>query len=423
VFLAPDQIEQLVVREDSRRFFDQDDQQAKGLRPQLEVPGRPLEASTVKIKGEGSESVGHRMILPVLPSISSIQLVSVRKGVFFVISSSGGRFACAIRPTPAHFWPTPSAIPPCRAVRDVPKYDFAQRIPSWNVSKNYSFPPREPRDSHPDFPDGNMIHFVRVSDFMRRTRRPAETPTVVDPREAGVTRGATVIVIIILAAVPAFSDDVFLRGGGQITGEIISRSEESVTVDIGGGTMTARMSSVVRIEEGTSPLQEFRARAEALPDNDTQSWRELARWAASGALSTQASKAYSKVVANLPDDEEANRALGRVKLDGKWVSEEEAFSARGFVEFEGHWMTPGERQAILTDRRAREQEDRQANEAAIQAIEAEQQAERQRVAAEEEKARRANSIHWGWGAGPRVWPIPSKPLPTNPADRQTGTWQ
>jgi hypothetical protein len=256
-----------------------------------------------------------------------------------------------------------------------------------------------------------------------QTGRPTATPTVVDTREAGVTRTTTVIVVIILAAVSAFADDVFLRGGGQITGEIISRSEESVTVDIGGGTMTARMSSVVRIEEGTSPLQEYRARAEALPDDDTEAWRELARWATSRALSTQASKAYSKVIANLPDDEEANQALGRVKLDGKWVSEEEAFTARGFIEFEGHWMTPGERQAILTERRAREQEDRQANEAAIQAIEAEQKAERQREEAEQEKARRANSINWGWGAGPRVWPVPSKPLPTNPADRHTGAWQ
>ncbi len=231
------------------------------------------------------------------------------------------------------------------------------------------------------------------------------------------------MVAMVLAAVPALADTVFLRGGGQITGEIIERTEESVTIDVGGGSMTARMSSVVSIEESTSPLQEYRARAATLSEDDTDAWRELARWAASRALSSQAAKAYSQVIAALPDDEEANRGLGRVKLDGRWVSEEESFVARGFVEFEGEWITPSERQAILTDRRARELADRQANEAAIKAIEAEQTAEKQREAAEQESARRANSVHWGWGAGPRYWPTPSEPLPTNPADRHTGTWQ
>ncbi|MFV2073906.1 MAG: hypothetical protein ACC742_14815 [Thermoanaerobaculales bacterium] len=220
------------------------------------------------------------------------------------------------------------------------------------------------------------------------------------------------IVLIALAAVPGFADDVYLRGGGQITGEIIARSEDSVTVDIGGGTITARMSSVDRIEKGTSPLQEYRARAGSIPAGDVEAWRELARWATGGALSSQAWEAYSQVVAILPDDQEANRALGRVQVDGRWVSEEESYVARGFVEFEGEWMTPGERQAILADRRAREEADRQAIDAEI---EAEQEADRERKAAEREEFRRGgfqqygDPINWGWGAGPSYWPSPSQP--------------
>lgn len=235
-------------------------------------------------------------------------------------------------------------------------------------------------------------------------------------------RGIVVIVIVILAAVPVFADDVYLRGGGQITGEIIEQSEDSVTVDIGGGTLTARMSSVVRIEKGDSPLKEYRTRAENIQAGDAEAWRELAQWATSETLSSQASKAYSEVVAILPDDEQANRALGRVQLDGKWVSEEDGYRAQGYIEFEGHWMTPGERQAILEHRVARQKEDRQANQAAIQAIEDEQKAEKDRKEAERKEAERYNSVHWGWGAGPRHWPTASKSLPNNPAD-QSGVWQ
>jgi hypothetical protein len=239
-----------------------------------------------------------------------------------------------------------------------------------------------------------------------QTRRSRRTPVTAHKREAGVKRG---IVIIVLAAVPVFADDVYLRGGGQITGEIISQTEDSVKVDIGGGgSITARMSSVVRIEKGISPLQDYRERAASIPDGNAEAWRELARWATGNALSSQALKAYSQVVAILPDDQEANRALGRVQLDGKWVTEEESYLARGFVEFEGQWMTPSERQSILADRQALENQARQANEAKIQAIEDEQKAEKERDAAEREMARRQGSVSWGWGYGPGYWPQPRR---------------
>jgi len=225
------------------------------------------------------------------------------------------------------------------------------------------------------------------------------------------------IVVIALAAVPVFADDVYLQGGGQITGEIVEQTEDSVTVDIGGGgTITAHMSNVVHIEKSISPLQEYRARAAKIPDGDAEAWRKLARWATGEALSSQAGKAYSQVVAILPDDQEANRALGRVQVDGRWVTEEESYLARGYVKFENEWMTPGERQAILTDRQARQEADRQANAAAIQSIEAEQKAEKEQKAAEREAARRdglpryGDPVYWGWGGGPSYWPSRSQDL-------------
>jgi hypothetical protein len=226
-------------------------------------------------------------------------------------------------------------------------------------------------------------------------------------REAEVKRA---IVIIALAAVPVFADDVFLQGGGQITGEIVEQTEDSVTVDIGGGgTITAHMSNVVHIEKSISPLQKYRVRAAKIPAGDAEAWRKLAQWATGNVLSSQAAKAYSQVVAILPDDQEANRALGRIQVDGKWVTEEESYVAQGYVEFENEWMTPGERQEILADRQARQEADRQANDAAIQSIEAEQKTEKELKEAEREMARQRNSIYWGWGHGPSYWPSPSRP--------------
>ncbi len=189
-------------------------------------------------------------------------------------------------------------------------------------------------------------------------------------------------VVLALTASPLLGDELVLKGGGRVTGEIVQETEAAVTVDIGAGTMTVQKSSVVRIEKSVSPLQKYRADAAALAPGDVESWRELGRWAASQGLPKQAREAFSKVKAVLPDDPEANRALGLVLLDGHWVTEKESFTARGFVQFEGEWMMPAEKQAILEERQAMEEADRQELAAQIEADRVEQAEREEREAAE-----------------------------------------
>jgi hypothetical protein len=205
------------------------------------------------------------------------------------------------------------------------------------------------------------------------------------------------------------ADDVYLRGGGRITGEIVEQTEDAVTVNVGAGTLTVGVSSIVRIEKGVSPAEEYRERAKSIAAGDSESWRELAHWAASRGLATLAGEAYSHVVAVLPDDPEANRALGRVRVGGTWVTEEESYRARGYVEFEGEWMTPRERQAILEDRRALEERTRQelealrqADEEAARAREAEKKAEHDEFW--RDNLPRGDALQWGWGYAPAYWP-------------------
>jgi len=237
------------------------------------------------------------------------------------------------------------------------------------------------------------------------------------------------IVIAILAAAPVFADDVYLKGGGQITGQIIDQTEDSVTVDIGGGTISAKMSTVLRIETNTSPLQEYRDRAAKITADDAEAWRDLAHWATGYALSSQAREAWRQVAQVLPNDEEANKALGMVQLNGQWVTQEESYRAQGYVQFEGKWMTPAEQQSIVAERQAQQAQaeaDRQANAAKVQQITAQQQADQKRQ--EEQRAEldaNNNSYYspntvWGWGAGPGYWHNPNKQpqqWPQNPATR------
>jgi len=221
------------------------------------------------------------------------------------------------------------------------------------------------------------------------------------------------VLVLALVGAPLLGDELFLKGGGRVTGEIVQETETAVTVDIGAGNMTVQRSSVVRIEKSSSPLQEYRAQAASLAPDDVEGWRALGRWAARQGLTMQAREAFTKVKAVLPDDPEANNVLGLVLLDGHWVTEKESYTARGFVWFENEWMMPAEVQAIVGDRQAREDEDRQALEAEIAADEA----ERAEQEAREDEERNIwdgpldQPGNYGYGYGPVYWPAQPGNLP------------
>jgi hypothetical protein len=217
------------------------------------------------------------------------------------------------------------------------------------------------------------------------------------------------------------ADVVYLKGAGKLEGRIVERTETSIEVDIGAGTMTVPMSRVERVEEGRSPLDDYRDRAAALDAADTEGWLELARWASVEGLRTQSRQAYERVLAVDPQNAEANRSLGRVELEGRWVSEEESYRARGYVEFEGQWMTPADREVILNERAARAQAQRARIEADSRVREAEaraREAEAAAAAAAAEQTVVGVPVWWGpWGPGPERWPQPParpqpRPLPS-----------
>jgi hypothetical protein len=227
--------------------------------------------------------------------------------------------------------------------------------------------------------------------------------------------------VLALVASPLLGDELFLKGGGRITGEIVQETETAVTVDIGAGNMTVQKSSVVRFERSDSPLQKYRAQAAMLTPEDIEGWRTLGRWAAGQGLTRQARDAFSKVKAVVPDDPEANRVLGLVLLDGRWVTEKDSFTARGYVFFEDEWMMPAERQAIVEERVAREEADRQALDAQIAADQAEREEQEAREDAERDiwtgPLDNLDQIP-AYGYGPVYWPAQPGNLPGSSTWRQ-----
>ena len=195
-----------------------------------------------------------------------------------------------------------------------------------------------------------------------------------------------VATLIVLAASPAWADQVRLRGGGTVSGEIVERTPTSLVLEVGPGRMTLPMSLVERIVASTSDLALYRQRAARLSEGDAPGWLALGRWAEAHDLMTQARDAYEHVLRVDPDNAAANAALGRVRLAGQWLKVEDANRARGLVEFEGLWVSPAERTAMLEERAIEARGREMAAEADARAREAEA-----RARAAEADARRAEA--------------------------------
>jgi len=180
--------------------------------------------------------------------------------------------------------------------------------------------------------------------------------------------------VVLAGAAFATGDEVWLRGGGRVSGVIVDRTPQSVVIETGPGRVSLPMSRVEKIVDGRSSLATFQERAAALAPNDADGWAALARWASDHDLVTPSRSAWQRVLALDPQNPEANAALGRVSFEGAWMPAEDAYRARGYVQYEGRWVTPAEHEAALRERAADDAAELQARESDARVREAEARA-------------------------------------------------
>jgi hypothetical protein len=219
-----------------------------------------------------------------------------------------------------------------------------------------------------------------------------------------IVRGAAALLFLLPTSVLA--DQVFLRDAGTITGRIVEQTDALVRVDVGGGIIGVPMDRVDRIEKGRTALDDFDDRAKALASDDLAGWKKLGQWAGERGLAAQSQDAYKKVLKLAPNDPDANRAFGRVELNGHWVTQEESYRARGYVEYDGEWMTPAQAQVAQTEAandKARRDAEQRARDAEAAARDADARAREAEARAKE--AEQSNPLYWGgWGYGLVAWP-------------------
>ena len=207
----------------------------------------------------------------------------------------------------------------------------------------------------------------------------ARVQDLADPPEAAMRKlrrsFELAFAAVLAGAALAPCDEVWLRGGGRVSGVIVDRTPQSVVIETGPGRVSLPMSRVEKIVDGQSSLATFQERASALTPNDADGWAALARWGSDHDLVTQSRGAWQRVLALDPQNPEANAALGRVSFEGAWMPAEDAYRARGYVQFEGRWVTPAEHEALLRERAADDASERQARESDARVREAEARAQ------------------------------------------------
>ena len=227
-----------------------------------------------------------------------------------------------------------------------------------------------------------------------------------------MTRALVVLVLALPASGAA--DEVFLRGGGKMTGEVVSEDGQSIVLEVGPGKVTVPAARVLRIERSRSPLGSYRERASRLSPDDAQGWLELAFWAEERDLGTQAQEAFERVLRIDPANASANGALGRVQMDGRWMSQEDSYRSRGYVYYEGDWMTPAEHEARLQLKAAERQAASAQREGELRVREAEARAEQAEAEARRAEAEAQSTTYGGlplWWGGSSVIVPPMRPFP------------
>jgi hypothetical protein len=217
---------------------------------------------------------------------------------------------------------------------------------------------------------------------------------------------AEILVAAMLVPVAAGADELYLRSGGHLSGVVVERRADAITLDVGAGRITLPVTLVERIVESTPTFAVFAEKASRLASDDVNGWLQLAVWARDRELLTQSRQAFEHVVAIDPQNAAAQRELGHVLEDGRWMTQDDAYRARGYVPFEGHWMTPDERDATMTERAAQAQARLAEREADARAREAEARARTAEAEARRAEAEAGASegiplgVAYGYGAMP-----------------------
>jgi hypothetical protein len=151
------------------------------------------------------------------------------------------------------------------------------------------------------------------------------------------------------------ADDVKLKSGKVIKDvNLIKKTKRFYKFrQLNGQEMKLSVDSVAEVIEKPTLWDEFKKRKKALKPKDAKGFFELAVWAKEKGLKKDWRPVMKQVLKIDKKHEGANKAMGRVLHDGKWISKKEAdrarqkameadYKARGWKRKGGKYVSPAE---------------------------------------------------------------------------------
>lgn len=150
----------------------------------------------------------------------------------------------------------------------------------------------------------------------------------------------------LLACAPLVSaDEVTLKDGRVVEGEVTQEDEKVVKLKMKKGTLTLDRKDIVGIVKKPTPDQEYAQRKAKLPAKDAKASLELATWCATKKLEAEAIAHFIEAhtldaTLKAAADELEKRDYHLV--DGKWQDPDTYYAGKGWLKLNGQWYHPVE---------------------------------------------------------------------------------
>jgi hypothetical protein len=153
----------------------------------------------------------------------------------------------------------------------------------------------------------------------------------------------------------ARADQIVLRGGAQIRGEVVPdpRLPEYVLVQTerSASPIKYRKELVVKVVPEPSPLKEYLAKRDHV-GTGAQEQYEFGLWCQEQKLQAYADLHYRRAIEADKTFAPAHKKLGHVLYAGDWLTADELREAQGLVKYKGKWISREEKARLETDKAA-----------------------------------------------------------------------
>ncbi len=161
-----------------------------------------------------------------------------------------------------------------------------------------------------------------------------------------LTRSGLVVGLCLAIAPPSRADRIFLRGGGELRGLIVTDPDrpDKVLVQTEKGTNPTvfEKGQVSKVVRAPGPLDQYIPRRERL-ESTAEAQYELGLWCEQAGLSGLADLHFRKAVGLDKQFGPAHKKLGHSLHAGRWLSTDEIREAQGLIKHKGRWITAEEK--------------------------------------------------------------------------------